>query len=105
MKTLGRLLFVAAILTVASVASAQVCGDCVAGVCVQSPDPRCDHGCCNTPLGTLCTPTTLTKICSGLSPAPFYFTSRMPQQTEGSKVRLLYAPAVKAPPVKCAAAA
>lgn len=99
---LGLVLFAA--LTLTSVASAQVCGDCVAGVCQQSLDNRCDHGCCNKPLGTLCTPTTLTKICSGLAPAPYYFTSRMPQQTEGSKVRLLYAPAVKAPPLKCAAA-
>ena len=100
---LGLLLF--ACLTFASIAAAQVCGDCVAGVCQQSLDTRCDNPCCNRPLGTVCTPTLLTKNCSGLAPTPYYFTSRMPQHTAGSKVRLIYAPAVKAPPVTCAARA
>ena len=99
---LGLLLF--ACLTFASIASAQVCGNCVAGVCQPSTDIRCDRPCCNRPFGTLCTPTTVRLICSTRSPAPYYFTSRMPQHTAGSSVRLIYAPAVKAPPVKCAAA-
>lgn len=98
---LGIVLF--ATLAFASLASAQTCLDCIGGVCQQSLDDRCTHGCCNKPLGTLCTPSTLTKICAGRSPVPNYFTSRMPQQMEGSRLRVQYVPAVKAPPLKCGA--
>jgi hypothetical protein len=85
----------------ASLAGAQTCLDCVSGVCQQSPDNRCTSTCCNKPPGTLCAASSLTKICPSRSPVPYYFTSRMPQQMEGSRLRVLYVPAVKAPPLKC----
>ena len=94
-----------AVLSFASVASAQTCTKCVQGVCQQSFDNHCTHGCCGKPVGTACTLSSLIKICPSRSPATYYFTSRMPQQTEGSTLRLQYAPAVKAPPVTCGAAA
>jgi hypothetical protein len=91
-------------LTFASLASAQGgCLDCVSGTCQQSADGLCDRTCCNRAVGLACVPTTRTLECAARSPVPFYFTSRMPQQMEGSSLRLQYAPPMKAPPVKCAA--
>lgn len=91
-------------LAFASIAGAQGgCLDCVGGTCQQSADGLCDRTCCNRPLGVSCVPTSFVLECVARSPVPFYFTSRMPQHTEGSSVRLQYAPAVKAPPLKCAA--
>lgn len=101
---LGVLLF--ATLAFASLASAQGgCLDCVSGTCQQSADGLCDKTCCNKSVGIPCLPTAFTLECAARSPVRFYFTSRMPQQTEGSTVRLLYAPAVAAPSLKCAAPA
>src|SRR5688572_12735632 len=100
---LAMLFFVS--LAFASLASAQGgCLDCVSGTCQQSADGLCDRTCCNKSVGVFCVPTAFTLECVARSPVPFYFTSRMPQLTEGSSVRLLYAPAIQAPPLKCAAA-
>lgn len=94
-----------ATLAFASLASAQGgCLDCVSGTCQQSADGLCDKTCCNRRVGVSCVPTTFTLECAARSPVPFYFTSRMPQHTEGSSVRLQYVPAVQAPPLKCGAA-
>ncbi|HYC90918.1 MAG TPA: hypothetical protein VEO54_16995 [Thermoanaerobaculia bacterium] len=65
--------------------------------------PFCTQSCCGKAVGTSCTPTMLTKVCQGRSPVPNYFTSRMPQQMEGSRLRVQYVPAAKAPPLKCSA--
>jgi hypothetical protein len=92
-------------LAFASLASAQGgCLDCVSGTCQQSADGRCDKTCCNRAVGSTCQPTLLTIECVTRSPVPYYFTSKAPQQMEGSAVRLQYTPAVQAPPLKCAAA-
>jgi hypothetical protein len=99
---LGVLLFVS--LAFASLAAAQGgCLDCVSGTCQQSADGFCDKTCCNRTVGASCVSTRFTLECAARSPVPFYFTSRMPQQTAGSAVRLQYAPAIQAPPLKCAA--
>ena len=98
---LGVVLF--ACLAFACLASAQGgCNDCVQGTCQPSDDGLCMKTCCNRPIGASCIFTWNVLECATRSPADYYFTSRMPQQTEGSAVRLQYAPAVKAPPVKCA---
>jgi hypothetical protein len=102
---LRLVLLLFASLAVASLASAQGgCLDCVSGTCQQSADGLCDKTCCNRPVGVSCVSTMFTLECAARSPVPFYFTSRMPQHTEGSLVRLQYAPAVQAPPLKCGAA-
>jgi hypothetical protein len=94
-----------ATLVFASLASAQTCANCVDGVCQQSDDGFCMKTCCNRPVGSICKPTTLVLECVVRSPVPYYFTSRMPQQMEGSRLRVQYVPAVKAPPLKCGAVA
>ena len=94
-----------AALSFSTIAGAQTCLRCVNGTCQQSFDNRCTHGCCGKAAGTACSLSGVTLNCPERSPAASYFTSRMPQQTEGSALRLQYAPAVKAPPVTCGAAA
>ena len=93
-----------AVLSFSSVASA-ACLRCVSGTCQASTDNRCTKPCCTSVVGAACTTSQFSFICPNRSQDPYYFTSKMPQQTEGSSLRLQYAPAMKAPPVTCGAAA
>ncbi|HEX7151665.1 MAG TPA: hypothetical protein VF618_09275 [Thermoanaerobaculia bacterium] len=118
MKTLRVAFLFAALFAFGSVASAQ-CLTCqkLGGMgtqptCQESSSGGCSGICCYSDVGTPCTQPDWWYPCpngmaAGAQPAPdFYFTSRLPMQTQGSALRVQLGKGKRAlPPRKCGAAA